>query len=114
RWALTPTMLSEAAEQAERAGAHLPRHKGESTLQMLQRLSPALLDPDVEPVHVEQQKGKDIIAGSAVNIYARGITQPMIDGLLPYWREKINVRFDLVDGKLAMEPYKRSNRTLIF
>ncbi|MEW5854631.1 MAG: hypothetical protein AB2A00_38000 [Myxococcota bacterium] len=106
RWSLTPTMLAEAAVAAERAGAKLPKLKGESTEQMLQRLTPTLLDPDFEPVHVEQGKDKDIIAESATNIYARGITQKMIEGLLPFWQDKINVRFDLQDGKLMLQEYR--------
>ncbi|MBI5496631.1 MAG: hypothetical protein HY904_16545 [Deltaproteobacteria bacterium] len=106
RWGLTPQDLADATEAAARAGAHLPRLPGETTAQMLARLSPVLLDGEFEAVHVEQGKDRDMIAGSASDLYARGVTQPMIEGLLGYWQEKINVRFDLRDGRLFMQPYR--------
>jgi dipeptidyl-peptidase-3 len=107
RWALTPTVLAEATLAAEKAGANLPKPAGETTEQMMQRLLPHLLDAETEPVHVEQSKGKDIITGSAVNLYAPGMNLTLMETLLDYWRTKINVRFDLRDGgRVMMHTYK--------
>jgi dipeptidyl-peptidase-3 len=105
-WGLTPPMLAEAARVAESRGATLPRRPGESLDQMLARLTPVLLDPTVEPVHVEQSPGRDPVAGSAVNLYAPGVTLEMVDGLLGFWRHKVNVRVGLNQGKVALEEYR--------
>ena len=106
RWTLNHTMLADAVDLAQADGARLPRGPNESAADMLKRLAPVLLDLDVDGVHVEQRKDLDIIAGSASNIYAPGVTHAMMGGLLGYWQEKINVRFDLRDGRLFMQPYR--------
>src|SRR3954453_3280449 len=47
--ACTPDAFAAAAHAAQRAGAHLPQHGGETLDAMLERLRPMFFDIDVDP-----------------------------------------------------------------
>jgi dipeptidyl-peptidase-3 len=102
---LTPAMLTTAASRAASRGAVLPLRAGESVDAMLARLQRSIFDLGFEPVQTNQSSGVDIVATSAVNYYDRGVTKAHVDALLE-WRERINVRFALRDGRVVPEVYR--------
>jgi dipeptidyl-peptidase-3 len=53
----------------------LPLLPGETPERLVDRLSPALFDPDFLPKRVNQRDGDDLVATSACNFYERGISQ---------------------------------------
>ena len=102
---LTPEMLREAADAVAAAGVKLT--VGEEELRdKLDRLEPHIFDAEVEPLQVNQEKGADIVATSAVNLYAPGVTQDMLDRLPEQWTSRLNVRFDLQNGEVVPQPYR--------
>lgn len=103
---LTPDMLEQAAEHATNQGAPFTLRAGETLEDKLARLQPHIFDKNVEPILVNQQEGVDIIAESAVNLYAPGITEEDLQKLPEYWRTKLNVRFALQAGKVVQQEYK--------
>jgi len=103
---LTPEMLSDAAGRASLAGADLDPAPGEEVAGKLRRLQPHIFDASVEPLQVNQKPGDDIVETSAVNLYAPGLTQEMLDGLGAKWASRVNVRFDLEDGKAVPRLYR--------
>ena len=46
------------------------------------------------------------MAASSVNLYDPGLTQKQIDRLPVEWRQRLNVRFALRNGKVIPQPYK--------
>ena len=102
---LIPATLTTAATNAASRGAALPLRAGESVPSFLARLQPSIFDAEYEPVQTNQSSGVDIVATSAVNYYDRGVTKAQVDAL-PEWRERINVRFALRDGRVTPEVYR--------
>ncbi|HKY34268.1 MAG TPA: hypothetical protein VJV23_17205 [Candidatus Polarisedimenticolia bacterium] len=107
---LTPSMLRQAAVHAASRGAAIELLPGEDLDAKLRRLHPHIFDPDVEPVQTDQGEGVDHVAASAVNLYDRGITSAMIDALRPDWKERLNVRFALEDGRAVPHVYQVGGR----
>ena len=103
---LTYEMLLEAAEYAQAHGAQLELEKGETLVSKLERLRPTIFDPDFEPIMTNQKKGDDIIATSSVNLYDPRLNQKDIDSLPVEWRQRLNVRFGMQDGKVVPQVYK--------
>jgi len=103
---LTPEMLRDAAGRASAAGANLEPALGEDLADKLRRLQPHIFDASVEPLQVNQQPGDDIVETSAVNLYAPGLTQKMLDGLGGEWASRVNVRFDVEDGVAVPRLYR--------
>ncbi|PYV08363.1 MAG: hypothetical protein DMG07_26065, partial [Acidobacteria bacterium] len=103
---LTPEMLAAAAEHAAGRGAKLELQAGETLRQKLERLRSTIFDPSFEPLETNQAKGDDIIATSAVNLYDRGLTQRQIDSLPVEWRQRLNVRFALENGRVVPQVYR--------
>ena len=103
---LTPDMLRAACERAAANGARIPAVDGESLDAMLARLEASIFDPDFEPIQTNQSEGDDIVATSAVNYYAPGVTHADLGTLEPQVRHKLNVRFDHVDGRVVPQPYR--------
>jgi len=66
-----PEALREAMEQAEAAGAVLPKAQGESTAELLSRWQAILFDPavDAQVTNKSPGQGQDILAASANNFY---------------------------------------------
>lgn len=63
------------AVKALPADAGLPLAKGQTVDQLCDELFPVIFDPKVMPMRVNQKDGDDLIATSAENYYAPGITQ---------------------------------------
>ncbi len=102
---LTPAMLATAATHAASRGAAMPVRAGESLETLLARLQRSIFDPDYEPVQTNQSSGVDIVATSSVNYYDPGVTKAHIDALAE-WRERINVRFAMRDGRVVPEVFR--------
>lgn len=103
---LTPEMLRKAAEYAQNHGAQFELKDGETLQDKLKRLEPHIFDKNVEPIEVNQEKGVDIIAESAVNLYDPGITMADLEKLPNFWKEKLNVRFAKVGDKIVPQEFK--------
>jgi len=102
---LTPAMLLTAARRAASRGAALPLHSGESVDTLLARLHRTIFDVEYEPVQTNQSAGVDIVATSAVNYYDPGVTKSEVDALAE-WRERVNVRFAVRDGRVVPEVFR--------
>ncbi len=102
---LTPATLAVAAQHASSRGANLPLRAGETVDAMLARLQRSIFDPEHEPVQTNQSSGVDIVATSAVNYYDRGVTKADVDALTE-WRERINVRFAVRDGRVVPKVFR--------
>ncbi len=107
---LTPQALDRAASHAAARGADLRPAAGEDLRGKLARLRPHIFDPAVEPVQVNQKEGEDVIAGSAVNLYAPGLTARLFEGVDEVWKRRLNVRFDLEDGRVVPQVYRIGGR----
>lgn len=59
--------------------AAFPLKDGETPAALVERLAPLLFDPTVDPVGVSLDSGGDLIAASANNYYARGLTQKEVE-----------------------------------
>jgi dipeptidyl-peptidase-3 len=103
---LTPESLRQAADHAAARGARFELASGEMLAGKLERLRPTIFDPAVEPLQTNQAKGADIIATSAVNLYAPGLTQAAVDALPVEWRQRLNVRFDLDKARVVPQVYR--------
>jgi dipeptidyl-peptidase-3 len=103
---LTAEMLQRAAEHAAASGARFELRPGETLAAKLERLRPTIFDPSYEPIQTNQSKGDDIIATSSVDLYDRGLTQQHIDALPAEWRQRLNVRFGLENGRVVPQVYK--------
>jgi len=103
---LTAEGLARAAEHAAAHGARFELQPGETLKAKLDRLAPTIFDPKYEPLETNQAKGDDIIATSAVDLYARGLTQAQIDALPVELRQRLNVRFALEKGRVVPQVYR--------
>lgn len=103
---LSPTDFALAVNAASKAGARFPTQPGENLPKFLERLLPAFLDPDFEPVVTNKSPGpgKDILAASVNNLYV-GVTMPDLEG----FTEKNGLNSRLVkqaDGSMQEQVYK--------
>ncbi|HEV8132587.1 MAG TPA: hypothetical protein VGQ81_15180 [Acidobacteriota bacterium] len=104
---LTFEKLKQAAARAARNGANFSLSNNETLDQKLERLRPHIFDAGFEPLQTNQKKGDDVLATSFVNLYDPRITQDMFDKQVSKeWKERLNVRFELEDGKIVPQVYK--------
>ncbi len=103
---LTAEGLLEAAQLAAKNGAAITKMPGESLQDKLNRLERSIFDQAFEPLQTNQSESEDIIASSANNMYAPGVTGDDIASLIDYWRNKLNVRFAKVGGVISPQVYK--------
>ena len=107
---LTPAQLTGAIAAVHRAGAPLPARAGEDAAALAARLTPLVLDADVDPVVTNKTPGtgRDILQASANNLYV-DVTMPDLDG----WSERYGLNSRLVkgrDGALVEEVYRVGGR----
>src|ERR1041384_8381204 len=106
----TPDAFAAAAKAAQAAGATFPAANGESLDAMLQRLQPMFFDADFEPSVTTKAPpaGKDILTGSANNLYAGGVAVNDLKGFTEKYG--LNSRLVKSNGKLTEEVYKIDGR----
>lgn len=98
----SPDAFRDAAEIAEREGAGFALQLGESVADLIDRLTPAFFDPDVDALVTNKTPGagRDLLDASANNLYD-GVTMADLDG----FRERYGLNSRLVkrDGALLEE-----------
>src|SRR5262245_40901183 len=101
----TPEAFATAVRAAVAAGAPVPLQNGETLEHLLTRLQPMFFDPAVDPMVTAKAPpaGKDIISGSANNLYA-GVTMTDVQSYTE--RYPLNSRLVKKDGKLVEEVYR--------
>jgi dipeptidyl-peptidase-3 len=99
--ACTVEEFTAAVLAARNAGGALA--DGDSLDRQLRRLRPVIFDPAVDPLLTEKTPGKDWIAGSAVNYYARGITLAEVERWSAAGNEKNPLNARVVRGKRGLE-----------
>jgi len=106
----TPEAFAAAAKAAQGAGATFSTPNGETLDAMLQRLQPMFFDPNVDPSVTTKAPppGKDILTGSANNLYAGGVTMNDVKGFTEKYG--LNARLVKENGKLTEEVYKIDGR----
>jgi dipeptidyl-peptidase-3 len=106
----TPEAFAAAAKAAQGAGATFTTQNGESVDAMLARLQPMFFDPNVDPSVTTKAPppGKDILTGSANNLYAGGVTTNDLKGFTEKYG--LNARLVKANGKLSEEVYKIDGR----
>jgi dipeptidyl-peptidase-3 len=106
---LTPAAFEQAVRVAVKNGAALPPAKGEQDSALLARLAPMFFDPNVDPIVTNKTPppGKDILSGSANNLYLN-VTTKDLDG----FEEKYGLNSRLVndEGTLVEEVYRIDGR----
>src|SRR5687768_11595130 len=106
----TPAAFAAAAQTAAKNGATLPSRPGETLEQALTRLQPMFFDANVDPIVTNKTPGpgKDILSGSANNLYS-GVSLADVEG----FTEKYGLNSRLVkqpNGQLVEEVYKVGGR----
>jgi dipeptidyl-peptidase III len=106
----TPAAFAAAAQTAAKNGATFPSRPGETLDQALTRLQPMFFDPSVDPIVTNKTPGpgKDILSGSANNLYS-GVSLADLKG----FTEKYGLTSRLVkqpNGQLVEEVYKVGGR----
>ena len=106
---LTPDALRAAIEAAGRAGASLPRRRDETLDQLIERLTPLFLDPDVDRIVTNKSPGpgRDILEASANNLYV-DVTLDDLEGFTE--RYPLNSRLVNRDARLVEEVYSAEGR----
>lgn len=106
---ITPDALSDAIHAAAAAGARLPLRDGETVEQLVARLIPILLDPEVDPVVTNKTpgEGQDLLLASANNLYDGVSMRDLADFEERY---PLNSRLVKRDGQLIEEVYKIDGR----
>jgi dipeptidyl-peptidase-3 len=106
---ITPQAFATAAQTAEKAGATFPTRQGESLDALLKRLEPMFFDPNVDPIVTNKNPGpgKDILTGSANNLYA-GVSMADLKGFTE--KNGLNSRLVKTNGRLVEEVYKIDGR----
>jgi dipeptidyl-peptidase-3 len=106
----TPEAFAAAAKAAAQHGAVFAARPGESLDATLARLRPMFFDPAVDPIVTNKTppKGGDILASSANNLYAGGVTMADLKGFTE--RHGLNSRLVKVNGTLVEEVYKIGGR----
>ena len=107
---LPPHAFATAAATAARSGARFPTRPGETLDQLLARLQPMFFDPAVDPIVTNKTPGpgRDILTGSANNLYAGGVTMADLRGFTE--RYGLNSRLVKADGTLTEEVYRTNGR----
>jgi dipeptidyl-peptidase III len=102
---VTPQALADAVTRAAQSGARLPLASGESVDTLLARVQPMLLDPSVDPIVTNKnpQGGKDILSGSANNLYS-GVSMADLKGFTEKY--PLNSRLVKSNGRLTEEVYR--------
>src|SRR5882672_4053311 len=105
----TPEALAAAAKAAQAAGATFAQNE-ETLDSMLKRLEPMFFDPNFDPSVTTKAPppGKDILTGSANNLYAGGVTMNDVKGFTEKYG--LNARLVKANGKLTEEVYKIDGR----
>jgi dipeptidyl-peptidase-3 len=100
-----PESFAAAAAAAQKNGARFPLKAGESLDALLKRLQPAFFDLTVDPIVTNKTpgKGKDILAGSANNLY---VNVTMKDLGVFDERYGLNSRLVKQNGTLVEEVYR--------
>jgi dipeptidyl-peptidase-3 len=106
----TPAAFTTAAQTAAKNGATFPSRPGETLEQALTRLQPMFFDASVDPIVTNKTPGpgKDILSGSANNLYS-GVSLADLKG----FTEKYGLTSRLVkqpSGQLVEEVYKVGGR----
>jgi dipeptidyl-peptidase III len=106
---LTPAQLTAAAHAAQSRGAEFPTAPGETLDQLLARLGPMFFDPAVDPAVTDKKPpvGRDIITGSANNLY-HNVTLHDLEGFRE--RYELNSRVVKRDGAITEEVYRVGGR----
>ncbi|MEX2117138.1 MAG: peptidase M49 [Bacteroidota bacterium] len=91
----TPEEFKSAAQKALDNGGDLGlgSKKLDATLE---RLAPALFDPNVEPMMTNKTPGADWIKESAINFYEKGLTQRDVNQFIQSGRQKNDLNSKLV------------------
>ena len=107
--ACPPAAFAAALAAAAKAGARFPLRPGEGLAEMAARLEPLFFDPAFDPIVTNKTpgEGKDILAGSANNLYF-GVSLPDLDGFAE--RYALNSRLVKRDGALVEEVYRVGGR----
>jgi dipeptidyl-peptidase III len=106
----TPEAFAAAAKSAQAAGGTFTTQNGETLEAMLARLQPMFFDPNVDPSVTTKAPppGKDILAASANNLYAGGVTMADLKGFAEKYG--LNSRLVKTNGRLVEEVYKIDGR----
>jgi dipeptidyl-peptidase III len=106
---LEPDAFEAAARTAAKNGADFPVAEGETQSALLARLAPMFFDPQVDPIVTNKTPppGKDILTGSANNLYA-DVSMKDVEG----FTEKYGLNSRLVKrgGALVEEVYRSNGR----
>jgi dipeptidyl-peptidase-3 len=104
-----PGAFAAAAHAAERSGARFPLQTGETLGALLARLQPMFFDLDVDPTVTSKtpRAGKDILTGSANNLYV-GVTMQDLEGFEE--KHALNSRLVKRDGQLVEDVYRIGGR----
>ena len=107
--ACTPGDFAAALDAAAAAGARFPLRAGETLAEMAARVEPLFFDPAFDPIVTNKTpgEGKDILAGSANNLY-EGVSLADLDGFVE--RYPLNSRLVKRDGALVEEVYRVGGR----
>ena len=105
----TPEAFAAAARAAERSGARFPSKDGETLDALLARLQPIFFDPAVDPIvtHKTPGEGRDILTGSANNLYVGVSMQDLEDFEERY---PLNSRLVKSGGRVIEEVYRVGGR----
>jgi dipeptidyl-peptidase III len=106
---LKPDALEAALRTAQKNGASRPARSGESVGSLVARLGPMFFDPNVDPIVTNKNAppGKDILTGSANNLYHH-VSMADLTGFTE--RYPLNSRLAKIDGKLVEEVYRVNGR----
>lgn len=92
----------------------LPLLPGESRAEMLAVLTPVIFDPAVMPKRVSQDGSSDVVANSASNLYADGVTQAEVEAFYNNLKDPsdpqpvsygLNAKIVKENGKIKEEVY---------
>ncbi len=105
----TPDAFSAAVTKAAANGAVFPTTPGESVEAMVARMQPLFFDATVDPMVTQKtpEGGKDILLGSANNLYS-GVSMADVKGFKE--RYGLNSRLVKQNGTLIEEVYKVGGR----
>ena len=106
---LAPETFATAVHAAAADGASLPLREGESVDDLVSRLAPLFLDPDVDPIVTNKSPaaGEDILLASANNLYD-GVSMADLEDFEE--RHALNSRLVKRDGRLHEEVYSIDGR----
>jgi len=103
---LTPGELLSAMRAVYKRGEGFDFIPGTGIEEKFAYLDKAIFDISTETMLSVTEKGVDIVLDSAVNHFAPGVTEEMLKGLEEKVQNALNVRFDLVGGKVVPRYYR--------